>query len=175
MKLLDKLMIKIFKLDIIKYYRKQGMQIGNGCEIYETANFGSEPYLITLGNKVRITEGVKFVTHDGGVWVLRNLTHIDNQDIEKIDYFGCITIGDNVHIGMNAIIMPGVHIGSNCIIGCGAVVTKNIEDNSIAVGVPARVIKTIDEYYDQHISEFDYTKKLTLDEKKIYLHNKYQR
>lgn len=58
-----------------------------------------------------------------------------------------IVVGNNVYIGNNVIILPGVTIGNNVIIGAGAVITKNIPDNSVAVGVPARVIKTADEYF----------------------------
>lgn len=52
-----------------------------------------------------------------------------------------IVIGDNAEIGSNSVILPGVRIGNNCTIGAGAVVTRDIPENSIAVGVPARVIK----------------------------------
>lgn len=64
---------------------------------------------------MRITNGVRFVTHDGGLWVLRKLEKIDSS----IGKFGKIVVGSNTHIGWNAIIMPGVTIGKNCIIGCG--------------------------------------------------------
>ena len=117
--------------------------MGKNCEIFPDVEFGSEPYLIEIGDNVRITNGVRFVTHDGGVWVLRNL------GIKNIDVFGKIIIGNNVHIGWNAIIMPNVRIGNNCVIGAGAVVTHNIPDNSIAVGVPARVIESIAEYQNK--------------------------
>lgn len=60
-----------------------------------------------------------------------------------------ITIGDNVYIGTNTIILPGVTIGSNVVIGAGAIVSKNIPDNSVAVGIPANVIKTADEYFEK--------------------------
>ena len=60
-----------------------------------------------------------------------------------------ITVGDNVYIGTNTIILPGVTIGNDVIIGAGAIVSKNIPDNSVAVGVPAKVIKTADEYLDK--------------------------
>ncbi len=53
-----------------------------------------------------------------------------------------ITIGDDVWIGTGVSILDGVHIGSHTVIGAGSVVTKDIPDNSIAVGVPAKVIKT---------------------------------
>lgn len=156
----------------VKFLRKRGCQIGEDCEIYSSANFGSEPYLITLGNHVRVNSGVNFVNHDGGVWVVRKYSGSLN-DAGKIDLFGEIKIGDNVHIGTNATIMPGVIIGNNCIIGCGAIVTKSIPNNSVAVGVPARVIETIDEYIAKHIKDFDYTKELDENEKKKYLLKKY--
>lgn len=155
----------------VEYWRKKGLKCGNGCEIYSTVDFGSEPYLITLGDSVRITHGVQFVTHDGGCWVLRNLNQ--QNEMSKCDLFGPIKVGNNVHIGINSIIMPGVEIGDNCIIGCGAVVTKNIPSNSIAVGVPARVIRTIDEYFEKHKEEFEFTKNLDSSSKKDYLLKKY--
>lgn len=68
------------------------MKIGEGCEIYSTANFSSEPYLITIGNNVRINANVQFITHDGGVWVLRNL----KEERKKADIFGAISVANNV-------------------------------------------------------------------------------
>lgn len=47
-----------------------GIIVGNNCEIQSNVTFGSEPYLIEVGDNVRITQGVTFVTHDGGMWVL---------------------------------------------------------------------------------------------------------
>lgn len=69
-----------------------------------------------------------------------------------------ITIGDNVWIGGNVVICPGVHIGSNSVIGAGSVVTRDIPDWSVAVGNPARVIKTITEEDKKYLygkQEFD--------------------
>ena len=152
----------------IKILRKKGIKIGSGCEIYSNIIWGSEPYLINIGNNVRITSGCKFVTHDGGVWTLRKMKLLENADI-----FDKINIGDNVHIGLDTIIMPGVTIGNNCIIGCGAVVTKDIPDNTVAVGVPARPIKSIEEYYQKAKENCDYTKNMSLKEKKLYLLKKY--
>lgn len=150
------------------YLRKLGVKIGDNCEIYKDVSFGSEPYLIDIGNHVRITSGCKFITHDGGVWVLREI----NKD-SRIDLFGSIKIGNNVHIGMNSIIMPGVTIGNNVIIGCGAVVTKDIGDNEIWAGIPAKYIKSIDEYYMKNKESFDYTKNYSVKEKKKYLNQKF--
>lgn len=145
--------------------RSDGVKIGNNCLIHKLAVFGTEPYLITIGDKVRITRGVKLITHDGGLWVPRNLGLID----KNADKFGKVVIGNNVNIGWDAIIMPGVTIGDNCIIGAGAVVTKNIPSNSVAAGVPARVIESIEEYAKKNSDKVLLTKNLPSNQKKIQL------
>ena len=61
-----------------------------------------------------------------------------------------VTIGDNVWIGGNTVIVPGVHIGSNVVIGAGSVVTKDIPDWTIAAGNPCRVIRKITEEDKQY-------------------------
>lgn len=82
------------------------------------------------------------MTHDGGTLLYRNI--IPDLEITKP-----ITIGDDVYIGNNVILLPGVNIGNNVIIGAGAVVSRDIPSNSVAVGVPAKVIKTADEYLEK--------------------------
>lgn len=88
--------------------------------------------------------GVRIITHDGGIKVLNSLNKFNGKRMSKMS---SVTIGNNVYIGQNAMVLPGVQIGNNVIIGAGAIVTHNIPDNSIAVGVPATVKKSIDEYY----------------------------
>lgn len=144
--------------------RLEGVQIGNGCMIDKTAIIGSEPYLIKLGNNVRIGRGVQFITHDGSMWTLRKMGLLENAD-----RFGQICVGDNTNIGWNAMILPGVNIGQNCVIGCGAIVTRNIPDNSVAAGVPAKVIETIEEYYLKNKERCVFTKQLSPEEKKAFL------
>lgn len=134
--------------------KKRGLVIGEGCEILNGYEFGSEPYLVEIGNNVRITRGVNITTHDGGVWVLRHLY----PELSDIDCFSRVKISDNCHIGLNATIMPGVTIGKNCIVGAGAVVTHDIPDNSVAVGVPARVIESVEEYRRKSEGSFLHTK-----------------
>jgi len=108
------------------------------------AVFGSEPYLIRLGKHVEITKEVKFITHDGGLWVLH-----DDPDFSDYDFFGPITVGDNVFFGNGAIILPGVTIGDNCVIGAGAIVTKDIPSNSVVAGIPAKVLGDINGYKEK--------------------------
>jgi len=147
----------------IQILRRGGVQIGTGCEIYKGVTFGKECYLITIGNNVRITTGVKLITHDGGLWVPRNMGIVDKRS----DKFGRITIGNNVNIGWNALIMPGVTIGDNVIIGTGAVVTKDIPSNSVAAGVPAKVIESVEEYVRKNESRIVMTKGMSQNEKKL--------
>lgn len=156
----------------IAYWKEKGAIIGEDCIINASAEFGTEPYLIKIGDHVRINKGVEFVTHDGGVWVLRKASLKEHK--EKLDIFGNITVGSNVHIGTNATIMPNVKIGNNCIIGCGAVVTKDVPDNSIVGGVPARIIEDIQEYEEKHKNDFMLTKGLPEKETKELLLKKYK-
>jgi acetyltransferase-like isoleucine patch superfamily enzyme len=111
-----------------------------GVHLYGHIEWNTEPWLITLGDNVHITDGAKFITHDGGTLLYR-------KQIPDLEITKPIVVGNNVYIGNDVIILPGVTIGNNVVIGAGAVVTKDISDNSVAVGVPARVIKTADEYF----------------------------
>ena len=127
----------------IGWARKIGVNFQDGeLHVYGRTSWSTEPWIITLGKNVHITEGVRFITHDGGTLVFRN--KVPDLEITKP-----IIVGDNVYIGNNVIILPGVTIGNNVIIGAGAVVSKNIPSNSVAVGVPAKVIKTADEYFEK--------------------------
>lgn len=67
--------------------------------------------------------------------------YVGNFVVERTQSYSKVTIKNDVWIGANSVIMPGVIIGNGAIIGAGAVVTKNIPDYAIAVGVPAKVIK----------------------------------
>lgn len=152
-----------------EYFIKTGLlNAGEECELFPNVQLGSEPYLIKLGNKVRVAAGVQFITHDGGMWVLRNMGISPNAD--KI---GTIVIEDNVFIGQNAVIMPGVHIGSNVVIGIGSIVTKSIPGNSVFAGIPAKYICSINEYYEKNKAKIDATKQMTFEEKKDYYIQKY--
>ena len=147
MNLINRLRIKLMNSsNYISYLRTKGVKIGDDCEIYKSANFGSEPYLISLGNHVRINAGVQLITHDGGMWVLRSDYSGFANKYKNADKFGRINIGNNVHIGTNATIMPGITIGDNCIVACNAVVTHDVPSGSIVGGIPAKLIETLDDY-----------------------------
>lgn len=120
------------------YARKKGVIIGDYCRIYVN-DFGSEPFLIKIGNNVTVSFGVTFINHDGSTILCR-----DNKGRRYV--YKKICIGDNVFIGARSMIMPGVRIGNNVIVGAGSIVTKSIPDNSIVAGNPAKYISSFDSY-----------------------------
>jgi acetyltransferase-like isoleucine patch superfamily enzyme len=126
---------------IAEYFRKQGAQIGTDCMIVPT-RLGTEPYLIKIGNRVGIAEGVKFMTHDGGPWIFRN-------EITDIQVFGPIIIEDNCIVGQNAVIFPNVRIGKNSIVGAGSVVISDVPPDTIVMGVPARPFGSVLKYKEK--------------------------
>jgi acetyltransferase-like isoleucine patch superfamily enzyme len=75
------------------------------------------------------------------------LNHNFKDTAKRIDEQGISTnpvvIGDDVWIGANAVILPGVTIGRHCVVAAGAVVTKDVPDNTVVGGVPAKVLKTL--------------------------------
>lgn len=83
----------------------------------------------------------KYVTIGSGTYSNMNLTLIDDWKI---------TIGDNVWLGANVIVLPGVTIGENSVIGAGSVVTKDIPANVIAFGVPCKVHREINEHDEEY-------------------------
>lgn len=131
---------------IENYFQRKGYNIGKNNRIY-IRNFGSEPYLIKIGNHCTVTAGVSFLTHDGGAWVFRD-------EVPDLNVFGKIEIKDNCFIGINSIILPSVTIGPNAVVGAGAVVTKDVPPDSVVAGVPARVICTLQEYKGKCLREW---------------------
>lgn len=103
-----------------------------------------EPKLISFGNNVSVASGVTFVTHDVIDKVLNNMNH------EFKFSYNCapIKVGNNVFIGCNVTIMPGVEIKDNVIIAAGSVVTKDVKENTVIGGNPAKKISTFDEYVE---------------------------
>lgn len=163
-----KLFLLIFqKIAPVKYAKYIGVNCyPDSLHIYGKVYWNTEPWLITLGENVYITDGVKFITHDGGTLLYRK--RVPDLEITKP-----IVIG-GVYIGNNVLILPGVTIGNNVVIGAGAVVTHDIPDNSVAVGVPARVIKTADEYLNKIENESIHLGHLTGAEKDRALRRYYK-
>lgn len=114
------------------------------------ADFGKN---ITLGKRVFINSGCKFQDQGGIVigddclvghnTVLATLNH-DLDPSKRGDLHPApITIGRNVWIGANVTVLPGVTVGDNAVLAAAAVVTKDVPENTVVVGSPARVIRTV--------------------------------
>ena len=126
-----------------KYARKIGVRIGKNCRI-GNSNWGSEPYLISIGDHVTLSSNVTFLTHDGATWVFREKT-----EYKGVNKFGAIVISDNCFIGWGVTLLPGIRIGSDSIVGVGALVTKSIRSGEVWGGVPAHFLMTTAEYAEK--------------------------
>lgn len=124
-----------------KEARHIGVQIGKDCLI-STRYWSSEPYLISIGNHVQVTDKVSFHTHGGGQAI--------RQMHPDFDCFGKIRIEDYVYIGAWSHIMAGVTIGEGALVAGGSVVTKSVPPHTVVGGNPARYICTTEEYYERN-------------------------
>lgn len=131
---------------IEKYFQRKGYAVGNNNRIF-IQKLGGEPYLVKIGNHCTITEGVKFITHDGGAWVFR-------EEISDLNVFGKIEIKDNCFIGVNSIILPNVRIGPDSVVGAGSVVTKDVPANTVVAGIPAQKLCSIEEYKEKCVKRW---------------------
>lgn len=143
----------------IKYLRNGGAKIGDNCIIRspKTALIDmTRPCLITIGNNVDMNRHFQILTHDWSSSVFRNKYY------DFVNSSGKVTIGNNIYFGTNVTILKGVTIGDNCIIGAYSLVTHDIPANSVAAGVPCRVICSLDDYFKKR-------KEKGLDEAKEYV------
>ena len=110
--------------------------IGENCSILMSTTF-TDPHMVRLGNNVHFSS-CALICHDGSVAMLNRAYG------KRLDALGKIDIKDNCFIGYGAVVLPGVTIGPNSIVAAGAVVTKDVEPNTVVAGVPARAIGTTD-------------------------------
>ncbi|MBN2485908.1 MAG: acyltransferase [Bacteroidales bacterium] len=120
-------------------HRMRGVKIGKGSKINRTVQIDdSRPDLVEIGKKVWVTAGTMILCHQRDLSThSKNKAVMDNELIYKK-----VVIKDGAHIGIGAIIMPGVTIGEGSVIGAGSVVTKDIPPYSVAIGSPAKVIRS---------------------------------
>ena len=125
----------------------------------------SHCWLISIGNNVTFAPRVHVLAHDASTKKIMGYTKI-----------GLVDIGDNVFVGANSTILPNVKIGKNSIIGANSLVSKNVPENVVVAGNPARVICSIDDYKNkiQNMMNKNNTfdsrwtiKNITLEQKKV--------
>lgn len=119
---------------------EQGLKVGKNFSRQEGCIIDhSHCWLITIGDNVTFAPRVHILAHDASTRM-----HLDYTKIGRVD------IGNNVFIGAGSIVLPNVRIGNNVIVGAGSIITKDIPDNSLAVGNPARVVCDTDDYINKN-------------------------
>jgi len=140
-----KSMINLSSEDFVDNLRAQGVLVGKKTKFFNPNSNVidvTRPWMLKIGDYCKITHGVVILAHDYSRSVVR-------RSHQKILAEGRNTvIGNNVFIGVNAIILAGAHIGNNVIVGAGAVVSGTVPDNVIVAGNPCRIIKNLDEYIE---------------------------
>lgn len=148
MKIIYRIILKIHSICKVIYdsayieiCKSRGMKVGRNVVFIEAPKFGSEPYLIEIGEGTKITAGCTFITHDGAMYVIRKM-----EKYKDARNFGRIKIGKNCFIGNNCTLLPGVEIGDHSILGAGSVLNSSVPANSVYAGVPAKFISSIEDY-----------------------------
>lgn len=142
-----------YRNNFIQYAKNIGVNFpdgGTGIKLL-SCNFGSEPWLVFIGNHVELSGNVTFITHDGSTWVFRN-----KDRYKSVIRYGAIHIKENCFIGQNALILPNITIGPNAIVGAGSVVTKDVMPGTVVAGNPAHVICTVEEFAEKCLKETPY-------------------
>lgn len=123
-----------------EYLRKKDILQGIGENVYFYSRiFPADPKLVKLHNNISIATNVRFITHDRIDIILTGM--FEKKYSKK---YGCIEVMDNVFIGADTVILPGVKIGPNAVVGAGSVVTKDVPPGQIVGGNPARQIGDFD-------------------------------
>jgi maltose O-acetyltransferase len=135
-KVLRRLYHRIFRRDPVKDHIKRGLVVGENFHMLEEVIIDySHIWHIEIGDDVTLAPRVHILAHDAST--KKHLNYI------KI---GKVKIGNRVFVGAGSIILPGVTIGDDVVIGAGSVVSRDIPDGYVAVGNPAKLICTIDEF-----------------------------
>lgn len=135
----------------IAYLRSLGMKIGEGTYIVDPKDIvidTSRPELIEIGEKVSLNKGLTILSHDWASFLFVNAFG------DFIPAHDKVKLGSNIWIGRDVTILRGVTIGNNVLIGNGSIVTKDIPDNSVAVGSPAKVVMSLRDYYEKRKKQY---------------------
>jgi maltose O-acetyltransferase len=123
---------------IVENLKKKGLKVGSNFHMQQGCIIdGSHCNHIEIGNDVSFAPNVHILAHDASTWWFLEHTRVANT-----------TIGNKVFIGAGSIIMPGVTIGNEVIIGAGSVVTKDVPDNCVYAGNPAKFLMNTNDYIE---------------------------
>lgn len=136
------IMSKILGKHKNNFYIEPPFYCDYGFNIEVGENFYSNHNLVILdGNKVIFGDNV-FIAPNCGFYTAGHPLDYERRN-KGLEYAKTIKVGNNVWIGGNVVVLPGVSIGDNVVIGAGSVVTKDVPSNVVAVGNPCRVIKEL--------------------------------
>ncbi len=122
--------------DYLAVLQKKGLRVGSNFTMRDGCIIDfSHSFHITIGDNVTLAPRVHIIAHDASTWEYLGYTKVKN-----------VTIGNKVFIGAGSIILPGVTIGNNVIVGAGSVVSKDIPENSVCAGNPAKFIMHTNDY-----------------------------
>lgn len=140
----DRILYILRNLGILKeetFWRLRGLKTGKNVHIYRSlidmGPHGRRRDLVEIGDNTTISFST-VLTHDASAKVFTGKVRT-----------APVRIGKNCFIGYGSIILPGVRIGDNCIIGAGSIVTKDIPPGTVAAGVPAKKICTLEEFLNK--------------------------
>jgi len=120
--------------------QRDGLRLGKNVSIVDDFFFDrAHCYLISIGDNTIIAPSVRLVAHDASTKLYLGYTK-----------FGKIDIRENCFIGHSVTVLSDVTIGPNSIVGAGSIVTKDVPPNSVAVGAPAKVVCSLEEYLSRH-------------------------
>lgn len=140
-----------------------GLKLGKNVVIRNHVSFGSEPFLVEIGDETRIGEGATFVTHSGFTVNLRKL-----EGYEEVRNFGHIKVGRNCAIGNGSVILQNVEIGDNCVLGANSVLSDSMPSHTVYSGNPAKYVCEIEDYGDVlKKTTINYPLELEKDKKKL--------
>ena len=129
--------------ELAKSARALGVKVGEHVRFADgMPSFGSEPYLVEIGDDCVLSGRVTFLTHDGGIRVCRDLV----EDYASLTKFARVRVGRGCFVGAFAVILPGVTIGDGCVIGAASVVTKSVPPGEVWAGNPAKFVCTTADY-----------------------------
>lgn len=129
---------KLFPKTELEILRDRGLKHGRNFNFFNSHIDYGHCWLVEIGNDVTITNST-ILAHDASTKL-----HFGKAKIGKVK------IGDRVFIGYNSVVLCNVAIGDDVIVAAGSIVTKNIPDNSIVAGNPARIIGKTSDYLDKH-------------------------
>ncbi|PKF75406.1 acyltransferase [Chryseobacterium sp. PMSZPI] len=147
----------------LKICLAKGLKVGKNVRFVEVPQFGTEPFLIEIGDETTFSNNVRFINHDGGY----NALHFFKK-YEDVRAFGRIKIGKQCLLGADTTVMLGVEMGDNCVLGAGSILTTSMPAGTVYAGVPAKFICTIEEYGDKALkNNVMYPRELELDRPKL--------